>query len=512
MGTDREYTKPMTDSVNPMTDSVNSADISGFPKARLDAAREALSKAHRQIVRAAAKAGQEAPSAPQITVTGEGWMTRCPECKSESRGISGGRCMEPGCDGSLVCRAVVDLTIAWVPLRLAGWEFLAVVEPLVGGNLIRQVPGAQVAEGELAVWRTAEIGCDHCQTDRRRSETFVVRADGSDPAIPAGTRRCVGRSCLASFLGGMSPAALLSAIGWRDLVIAAGGNGDGEGGGGWDRDTSLEIAEFLSWTAAVVRSDGFTSKAKARETEGRSTATSDVVVYLLTPQFGAQAQDAWRKAREGYQPTDTDRARAVDVLAWARDLPGANDYELNLKLVAGQPALDRAHAGILASAVSGYARHLGEIAKRDAASAPTADPSRYLGTIGEKRDFGRVVLEKVASFDTDYGRMHVHTFRDSEGCAIVWKTGTRHGDDGSVVEMLTGTVKRHSEFRGQKQTELARCALLNAAELAARSALKAKKPRKKSAKPAQAALDLPGTGADRIDGYDRDDLGYSGDR
>jgi hypothetical protein len=488
--------------------SVHTADISGFPASRLSNARDALSDAHRRIVRSAAKAGQEAPAAPQITVTREGWRSRCTECKCESDGVRGGRCGNPGCDGVMICRPVVDLTIAWSPLRLAGWEFLAVVEPLVGGNLIRQVPGAIVAQGELATWRTAELGCDHCQTDRRRSETFVVRADGSDPAIAAGTHKCVGRSCLAAFLGGQSPAALLSAIGWRDLVIKAGGDGDG-GGGMWSGESHLESIEFLSWVAAIIRIDGWTSKANARTLERKST--SDVAVYLLTPPFGEREKITWRKDRETYQPNESDAARGAAALAWSRALSGASDYELNLQLVASQSALDQKHAGILASAVMAHSRHLGQQTKRESGAAVQ---SQYVGTIGARQDFGRVTLERVASFDTEYGRMHVHTFRDAIGNALVWKTGHRIGDEGSIVEMLVGTVKRHAEFRGEKQTELARCTLLDAVALAKHLAPKVKKPRKKSVKAAHdLSIDTTPDNVKHIDICDRDlvreDYGYS---
>ena len=84
---------------------------------------------------------------------------------------------------------VVDIVAIGARPSLAGWDFLACVEPLEGGNLIRQVPCASIAEGELTPWREGAIRCDHCSTSRRRTETFVVRADGSDPAIPAGTYR-----------------------------------------------------------------------------------------------------------------------------------------------------------------------------------------------------------------------------------------------------------------------------------------------------------------------------------
>jgi hypothetical protein len=466
---------------------VVTTDICSFPARRLDAAREALRDAHRRLVRAASRSDQDAPAEPQIAVTREGWASRCAECKHESDGVQGGRCEM--CGGTTICRPVVDLRITWAPLRLAGWEFLAVVEPLIGGNLIRQVPDARIDEGELAAYRTGDLHCDHCRTDRRRSETFVVRADGSDERIPVGTRRCVGRSCLAAFLGRQSPAALISSLGWRDLIVQCGEAG-GEGGWGGS-DPHLESVEFLSWAVAVVRIDGWTSRTVARAQE--RSATADIAIGLLVPPHPSWRTE-WERRREAYRPSDADRTRAQSILAWARDVSPGTDYEQNLRLVAIQPALDRSHAGILASAIAAHDRRMGERAGRRAEVDPGA-PSRHLGAIGEKRDFGRVTCERIESYGSDYGTVHVHTFRDSEGRAIVWKTGKRRANQGDVVAALTGTIKRHGEFRGEAQTELSRCALLSESDLAARSAPKAKRPRaKKQAASKSASAGAPPQG------------------
>jgi hypothetical protein len=376
----------------------------------------------------------------------------------------------------MICRPVVDLRITWAPLRLAGWEFLAVVEPLIGGNLIRQVPDALVDQGELAHYRTADLHCDHCQTDRRRSETFVVRADGTDPAIPAGTYMCVGRSCLAAFLGRQSPAALISSLGWRDLVISS---GDDHASGGWSSgDAHLESIEFLSWTVVVVRIDGWTSRTAARDGDRRATA--DLAIELLVPPHGSE-RTQWEARRETYRPSEADVTRARSILAWARGISVSTDYEQNLRLVASQPALDRRHAGILASAIAGHDRQLGEVATRQARASADAT-SHHLGTVGERRDFGRVTCERVGSYDSNYGTVHAHMFRDESGCVIVWKTGRREANQGDIAAMLTGTIKRHGDFRGEAQTEVSRCTILSDAELTLRLAPKVKKPRAKARK------------------------------
>ncbi len=450
-----------------MTDANRSELILSFPASRLTAARQALTTAHTRLVRAAAKAGQDAPAAPTLAVANEYWYSTCCECKTGLSGVAGGSCMIAGCDGVLVCRKVVDLTLRFAAPRLAGWEFLAVIEPLSGGNLIRRVPGAATVDGELDRWRTCAINCDHCDARRRRIETFLVRADGSDPAIPRGAYRQVGRNCLESFLGGRSALAILAAIGWPALVRDAGGEDEGEGGsgGGSGAEASHAPVEFLSWVAALVRIAGWVSRAQANETGVQATAQR--ALALITPPF--LGRDAWRKERERFNPSEDDRTRAAAALEWARQLAGSGDYEANLLLVATQPAMANKHAGILASAVSAHARAIGDRLAREARATA---PSAHVGTVGEKsRDFGRVTCERVASYPTQFGVTHVHTFRDVAGNALVWKTSKSCAAAGDVVEEMSGTIKAHSEYRGEAQTELTRCVLISAEDIARRQAI-----------------------------------------
>ena len=362
----------------------------------------------------------------------------------------------------------VDLQILAPKPALAGWEFLAVVEPLDGGNLIRQVPGSVVSEGELAAWRGVSISCDHCRADRRRAETFLLRADGSDPAVESGTHRQVGRSCLRSFLGGKSAAAIVEQLAWPDLVRGVADDGDGGWGGGGGRAVrELNPVRFLAQVAACVRIDGWCSRSAARADNKQST--SDVAIYLMTPPLGdGRAEAAWKMERDRLAPDQADQDLAVSALAWARDLSGSSDYEQNLRLVAGQGALQISHAGILASAIHAYGRHRSEIAARSAARLGS---STHVGTEGAKdHALGSVTCERVSSYDTSFGTTHVHTFRDDCGNAIVWKTDRRRAQPGDRIALLVATIKRHSEYRGEAQTEIQRASLLDDAGIARRDA------------------------------------------
>ena len=86
--------------------------------------------------------------------------------------------------------------------------------------------------------------------------------------------------------------------------------------------------------------------------------------------------------------------------------------------------------------------------------------SGYVGAEGEKVEL-TLKLVKVGGYDTFFaGReayVAVYTFEDENHNKLVWKT--QKGIDGDVCDFfkVKGTVKDHSEYRGEKQTVLTRC-------------------------------------------------------
>lgn len=88
--------------------------------------------------------------------------------------------------------------------------------------------------------------------------------------------------------------------------------------------------------------------------------------------------------------------------------------------------------------------------------------SQYVGAAGDKITFAGT-FDHSTCFDIKsfrgYGTetMFIHTFKDDNGNAIIWKTGRGlNFAEGDHIE-VTGTVKEHSEYDGVRQTVLTRC-------------------------------------------------------
>ena len=88
--------------------------------------------------------------------------------------------------------------------------------------------------------------------------------------------------------------------------------------------------------------------------------------------------------------------------------------------------------------------------------------SQHNGTVGDTIDID-VILEKRAWFEIPSFRgfgtdtMHIYTFRDAQGNAIIWKTSKGLGIENGVMVHIKGTIKEHSEYDDEKQTVITRC-------------------------------------------------------
>ena len=94
-------------------------------------------------------------------------------------------------NGVKFTRTYLLVTVAGEAPKLAGWAFAAVLEAMTDesgvylGNVLRIVPGFEKSIPEA--FRSAGNNCDHCHTERRRNETFVLLNERSAEWKQVGT-------------------------------------------------------------------------------------------------------------------------------------------------------------------------------------------------------------------------------------------------------------------------------------------------------------------------------------
>lgn len=381
---------------------------------------------------------------PTYTITGEELKPRLKW--HETRG----EWVEVGLDKHLT------ITVQGEPPKLSGWQFVATLTPTEEGNLINTVPGTE--EPVPKVYRTAPPVCDYCQKSRRRLDSFIVRNMGT------GEYKQVGRNCLAKFLGYSNPerVARYAEI-LADLERTVRDEADS-----FQRSERpaeyLDLLEFLTMVVAVTENRGWVTRKQADET-GQSAS----VIHVLD-----QLDPSWRSKVKDRStlitPTEEHRQQAREAIKWSRsdDLVPDSDYKHNLKISTATDAFHAKAAGVVSSLIHFIGRiKEGELAReqrlQEAAERREAlSGSEYVGTVGDrvKGLLVRVIRRKVLE-GGQFGPTTMYRMLDMQGNVLVWFSSRDVMDEGEWYT-LTGTVKRHEEYEGVKQTQLTRCAVESA--------------------------------------------------
>ncbi|WP_232546980.1 hypothetical protein [Propioniciclava soli] len=325
-----------------------------------------------------------------------------------------------------------DVTITGDPPRYQGWRFVAAVDAVEGGTILRYPPGstAEVPNDQI---RPGE--CDHCHTTRARRSTVLVSHDDTGQLLQ------VGRSCLRDFLGHNTLPVFLT---HDEIANTLGGSLAGT-------PSAWDVHSVLIYAAAAVEAFGWTP---ASASEHGRVPTRDQVRLALV---GGRGADQLRGQLAPHLADAIARAPHLrdDLL---NGLKGSSGYEANLVAVLSGAAVDARHLGLAVSAIPAHQR-LQEDRRREVARQDAARTVDYAGTVGEKVTLSGVVRTAL--------RVDGYTYRSPDQVMLVVDCGTavakmttsaawayqvKVGDPLTV----TGTVKAHTEWNGIKQTVLTR--------------------------------------------------------
>ena len=379
-------------------------------------------------------------------------------------------CRRDGESATVQARA---LTVQTPVLRYQGWRLLATLDFTLGGG-----EPLVSAAGDVTVpacYRHADNSCDHCKADRRRQLCVVLQHED-------GRTTQVGRQCVRDFLGHDAEALVAAHDLAHDVALACEAAQD-EGWtevGGYRVRPTWDLHVFLAYVAACIRCGGWVSRKTARayeEAGGYKLATSD------------EACGVWFRAQAGKsldndpRPTDADRETAGAAIAWGAALEPTSDYEHNLRRIADAGCLRHQHAGVAASLVASYLRHVQQLAER----ARLAATSTHLGTVGARLVLTLTCVGVPRELESDWGVTSLCTFASADGSVVKWFCSGAPPDwfeDGSTLR-LRATIKKHDAWRGVAQTVLSRVTVeptdeeRAAAKAAAKAASKARAARKR---------------------------------
>jgi hypothetical protein len=371
-------------------------------------------------------------------------------------------------------RVEIELKGGTTPKLPGDHRLVAVLEPLTPESImVNFVPGLDLDESRRAgiafdarrhfIEAKGRFDCAHCRTARVRKQGFLVETEGEIKQI--------GRNCLADYLGARSVGEILRFAEILKLLHATFGECGEEGWGRGGDVLGAGPLDVLAMTSLVIELDGWVPKSKADEWQ-RAPSVETINGLLFPPRNPSESE---QKMRESYLSQYGTRHSddAMIVLEWARAIPddqvARSDYLANLRTVASLDFVPLKGIALLASAVASMRREQERNAEKKQAETATSD-SKHVGEIKERIEVEAEILG-IRDIDGDFGGSRLFTFVDAEGNVLKWfcsgriplKADDTHFEIGSAVT-VTGTVKRHSEFKGRAETQLSRCKMTERGE------------------------------------------------
>lgn len=340
---------------------------------------------------------------------------------------------------------VINITITGINPVIAGWKFIGRLEHNRNDKVIifhstkdTQIPCKFV---------NAKPICEHCHKDWIfRKDTFIIQNE-------SGEYKQVGRTCLNDFIeneNAYDVAKLFEQV--IEYIDDFGEMDDEEMFSGGKYIEHVYIKECLEKAIVLINKYGFTSKSNASFDK---ESTADLVIsWLFHP---LDFKDLSCKI-------DVNVIKEVeDAIDWTKNINISykdntfNEYLYNIKtLVNSSDIVNIKNIGYIASIISTYRK---DIAKKFEAEQ-NRNSSNYLGNVGDKISVENVALIFVKPFETQYGTTYLYKFIKDEFTFVWFSSNDKNISIGEIFN-LSGTVKKHDEYNGEKQTIVTRCKIKN---------------------------------------------------
>lgn len=264
--------------------------------------------------------------------------------------------------------------------------------------------------------------CDHCGTIRKRNSYCLFESDGNVIQI--------GSTCVEKYFG-ISVEKYLNAVGDLYEVVRdepeweeyAGVRSNADGGIPFDelaRMTDMVTNGFKFWRKS---DDDFSTMGEIRE-----------MVKGCDYEYAAHERTISREEVVKYWESKKESSFKLNVLELMK-----RDYCTAFGL------------GIYVYAI--YEAGKDKFTEK---CEKVSELNEHFGNVGDKI-VREMVLDKVSSFDGMYGTTYVCRFHDLDGRKFVWFASNCPDIDCGTKVSIKGTIKKHDEYEGKKQTVITRC-------------------------------------------------------
>lgn len=352
-------------------------------------------------------------------------------------------------------RTYFDVMIESEPVCVNGWTFVATIE--LGdsevGLVINRVPDVFPDTGIPLEFRKTTNYCSHCNKNVRRNNVYVVRHNVT------GEWKQIGRQCLGQFLGGVDPEDVVrymeSTINFDALCSGA---SDPNFFGFRSRVETLDLMQTLVFTGFAIDKLGWLSRSKSRELSQNGENKRATADYIESAYFTPE-KDQDYKTKELVQAfddlTEQDKQKYVEnaerAVEWIRSTNDEerSDFLHNLAVTCSHETFNRKHMGIVVSLLVAYNYATAQQEKKNIEKLT----SNYVGVVGSKLTFQAKVVNLVET-QSQWGQKTGVMFVDQQGNKLLWWASKVVDVQVGMNYEVTAKVKRHSEYKSVKQTEI----------------------------------------------------------
>lgn len=348
--------------------------------------------------------------------------------------------------------------------RVAGYDFLATVQGTPNGNILRVIPGAENYQKEIQAYYNSNPGlCEWCKKRRYRVETFIVREEAT------GKLKQVGRNCLKDFLGGKSPQSIAALFSTYDDLYQFLKRHEKDKD---ERSQSFRNDSFIAPVKDVLLA-GVTSTRlfgyRPASFGGETTANlARLVVFgppqrYITTRFGSEPNpdyELYQKIKNAIN--EDDEKKVQEIISWFNSMSEEqkkDPFFHNVDVLFKEEFVSSKNVGYIVGLIPVFSKFTSQQYHQKKDSSKTKS-NEWIGQVNQKIPPTKVRVIRTRSLSGVYGPVQLVSMEDERGNVFVWFNNSRQDMEENKEYIITGTVKKHDDYQGRKQTHLTRVKII----------------------------------------------------
>lgn len=308
------------------------------------------------------------------------------------------------------------------------WEAVAMLEHRQEGNLVSMFSD----EESRMEYYSMDCNCEHCRTNRYRKFTFIVKNKGDN------TTRQVGKTCLKEYTGIDPELALLFL----------------------DFNGTFAPLNFQTRVSDEFYHGAYRQIFRVKEILAIASESISERGYIPTSEQGSTKSYILDRVGTDYPISAENLKKAEEVIQWVLDSDDTSDFMCNAKTLCREKYCESKDVGRLAYLPAGFDKFTRKReweAQRNAEREQMGKASDFVGKEKERLTISIESCQLLTSGESYYGYWYLYQFLDTDGNVFVWFASNPLDDlENRKILAIKGTVKKHDERNGVKQTVLTR--------------------------------------------------------